>query len=134
MYQFVNGDIKLIGTFNYISMIPKTTSLISKPTVPTEGTYILTMKNVSNHNRAVRGEVIVNGSVVLKPQDFCKAPPPKTPDKGTDDMDDKNEHRLKRCLQKRDVYAVVNLKKTNEVKFKIYDRGDSLVQFTLNKK
>jgi len=55
-------------------------SISEDPNAPTEiysftnGDYILTVKNLSKHNRTVRAEVYVNGVLVLKPKDFCKFP------------------------------------------------------------
>lgn len=104
----------------------------------TEGQYTLTVKNVSDDNRAVRAEVTVNGNVVLKPQDFCSAPAHPKNDKkwwdGHDDDDDRDDDHCKRCLPKNEAYAIVNMKTANEIKVKVYGRKDSKIQFSLVKK
>lgn len=149
IYYFDGERILLDGEYDYVTIIPSSgiknqgNSAIAEaykltPTFESDGEYTLTVKNVSDHNRSVRAEVTVNGSVVLKPQDFCSAPPQPKKDrkwwKGHDDDDDHDEDHHKRCVPKLEAYAIVNMKTANEIKVKVYGRKDSKVQLTLVKK
>lgn len=139
-YLVDNERITLNGTFDFFTILEnqsrkKLASTILKPSFAEPGTYTLDIKNLSSHNRAVRAEVIVNGIVVLKPQDFCSTLPNKNNrDNLHDDDDDKDEDHCKRCTPKNSAYAVVNLKAVNEIKVKVYGRADSKLQFSLVKK
>ncbi len=150
VYAMKNGQIVLEGTYDVVSYIGASKVTVNKGKFevqdaavinhpfPAEAQYTLTVKNVSDHNRAVRAEVTVNGSVVLKPQDFCSTPPPKKTDKkwwtGNDDDDDRDDDHCKRCVPKNEAYAIVNMKTANEIKVKVYGRKDSKIQLTLVKK
>ncbi len=142
IYTFSNGQIHQTGSYNFFKIIEKkfwkTDVVILNPSFSSEGAYTLDIKNLSKHSRSVRVEVIVNDSIVLKPQDFCSSPQPKKTDKdkwrGNDDDDDKDEDHCKRCIPKNEAYAIVNLKKTNEIKVKIFGMQSSKIQLTLTKK
>ena len=142
-FALQNGSVVQTATFDYLKIFNKNTkkkkdeTFVVNPTL-VDGVYTLDIKNLSGHNRAVRAEVTINGSVVLKPEDFCEAKPPKKTDKdawkGNDDDDDRDEDRCKRCKAKSEVYAIVNIKTANEIKVKMYGRKDSVLQLSLVKK
>lgn len=106
------------------------------PKLPEEGEYYLEVTNLSEHKRAVRAEVFINGSKVLKPEDFCADPAPKNLKRSDrdDDAEDGNEDQCRRCNPKGQVYAIVNMKKVNEMKVRVFGKKDSKVKITLNKK
>ncbi|MDG0817956.1 hypothetical protein [Bdellovibrio svalbardensis] len=139
IYRFENGKIELVGEYDLVSYLgnlngSKVQNISGA--FKEEGTYILTVKNVSDHNRSVRAEVVVNGSVVLKPQDFCKTLPPKkyVGRKDDDDNDDENEDHCRRCVPVSEAYAIVNMKTANEIKVKVFGRRDSKIQLSVVKK
>lgn len=139
-YLVDNGKINSNGTFDFFDILEpkskkKPAPIVLKPSFAEDGSYVLDVKNLSAHNRAVRAEVTVNGVIVLKPQDFCSAPPNrKNSDNQRDDDDDMDEDKCKRCSPKASAYAIVNLGKTNEIKVKVFGRGDSKIQLSLVKK
>ena len=120
---FLTNEIKKQKVFN--------------PKLQTEGAYYLEVKNISEHNRPVRAEVIINGVTVLAPKDFCHSVPLALVNgKGVeDDDDDGNEDKFKRCPAKSGIiYAEVNVKKPTEVKIRLFGKKNSKVRITLDKK
>ena len=142
IYKFEGGKVVLDGEFDSVTYAAPTVGnapVVINPTFPAAGTYVLNVKNVSdNLNRAVRAEIFLNGSLVLKPQDFCESMQPAKTDKkawmGHDDDSDSDIDHLKRCKAKKDVYAIVNVKQTNELKIKVFGPKDSKIQVSLTKK
>lgn len=150
VYTMKNGEIVLEGTYDIVSYIgPSKVTLNNgkfeaqdaaeiEHDFPADAQYTLTVKNVSDHQRAVRAEVTVNGNIVLKPKDFCAEPPPKDRKgkawEGHDDDDDKDSDHFKRCKPKPEAYAIVNMKTKNKINVKVYGREDSKVQLTIVKK
>ncbi|AFY02230.1 hypothetical protein [Bdellovibrio bacteriovorus] len=134
VFTLTDKGLQETGSYDSINMVGKTVSGLSlRPSVK-DGNYTLTMTNVSSHQRAVRAEISINGKVLVFPKQFCKSPAPAKPDAGKDDLDDKNEDKMKRCLPNNTVTSSLNLKREDELKIKVYGRGDSLMRFTLTKK
>jgi len=137
-FTLVNGQISLQDTHTllfFADNLTKQPTIVNK-TIP-NGDYILTVKNVSKHNRTVRAEVYVNGVLVLKPKDFCKFP--KAPIRWVkryddDDNDDHDEDHCKRCDPKAGVYAQIKVTGPIEIKVKIFGRKDSKLQISLDPK
>ena len=106
----------------------------------TTGTYTIEIKNISNHKKNVRAEISINGSIVIKPEDFCVEKPKPKPkhnnnkhDKDDDD-DDGDDDGCKRCKPKNIVYADVQLNATNTMTVKLYGKKKSVIQVSLKKK
>ena len=141
-YRLSNSTFSNTGSFDGLEIFEKKTNrpakqTISKITFNDAGTYTLEAKQLSG-KRSVRAEIMLDDSVVLKPQDFCSGPQPAKSDKsawaGTDDADDKDEDHMKRCPAKKDVYAIVKVKQDSVLKVKVYGAGGSQLQVTLKKK
>jgi hypothetical protein len=134
IYELQNGKIVPQGSYSFISFLAPQKNLknefrILKHTLESEGEYTLRIRNLSDHKRAVRADVIINGSTVFKSKDFCESPQPSRAHKdkwsGNDDDDDNDEDKCKRCTPKAEVYTTVHLKKENELKVKVYGKKDS---------
>ncbi|QDK45622.1 hypothetical protein DOM22_10915 [Bdellovibrio sp. ZAP7] len=138
IYLKEGDSIKLVGEYDMVSFIPVGSEVTFNPEFPLDGEYTLEANVLSNHDRAVRAQISVNGSKVLNSQDFCVGTQPDKKDKekwaGRDDDDDADIDRCKRCKSKKDVYATVNLKQKNEIKVTVYGKKDSVVRVTLVKK
>lgn len=139
VYSVKNGKIEQQEALDFFEIFtkkadrPATPKLLSYE-VPSAGTYIFEMKNISTHKYAVRAEVLVNGSVVMKPADFCEGSPKNKTKGSKGDEDDSNEDHLKGCKGKVSNYAIVNLKTKNTISVKIFGTKDSRMQLTIKKK
>lgn len=137
-YVMKDGKIILKETHAWSAYLTNEKSQkVFNPKLKTEGAYFLEVKNISEHKRPIRAEVVVNGVTVLAPKDFCHSVPLKVvKGKGVeDDDDDQNEDKYKRCPAKNGiVYAEVDIKKPTEVKVKLFGKKNSKVRITLDKK
>ena len=137
-YRYDNSLISE-GAFDYLMTIQK---LDKKPIeksesveLKSEGDYVLSIKNISDHKDAVRAEVSINTNIVVKPSEFCMSLPSKDDKKvKSDDDGDADEDHLKGCKSKPDVSVNLSLLKVNMIKVKMYGKKNSRLQLTLKRR
>lgn len=138
-YLLIDGMLKQTSSYDFYDYTlkdanekPEWESLETR--FLTAGDYILEVKNLSEHKKPIRAEVVVNGNVVLKPQDFCQSLPVGKPKPEFVGADDLNEDKMKGCPPKADAFAMVNLKEKNDIKIRIFGPGGSAASISLKKK
>lgn len=139
--ELTNKGFLDLGTFDFVDYVIKDSHKVKEQVLSEieikPGVYTLDVKNLSKHEHAIRAEITLNGTVVLKPGDFCAKPNSSSAQKnskGPDDESDKNEDGLKRCVPKSDVYADVTLAKVSSIKVKLYGNKHSKLLVSLKRK
>jgi hypothetical protein len=144
VYSYDKGRVGIVGEYDmvtYVANEKRAEPQSFEYNLSEAGSYVIAVKNVSDHRSPVRVEIVVNDSVVLKPTDFCKTGLKKKhgeedrlKSKKNDDGWDKDDDNCKHCDSVPEAYAIVNLKDKNVFKVKVFGEKKSLVQLTVQKR
>lgn len=134
-----------LGDFDFAKVIEKNTHKYTEVTFNItslkESMHLLSIKNISDHSHAVRGEITINDTVIFKPQDFCDSPQSGVQNQATragnhvpDDDSDRNEDHYKHCMAKTDLHADIKINPSNVVKVRLYGPKGSRILLGLDEK